>query len=422
VLGIVLYFCIARLVILIGSLIVPDWNWSAALPWIDPFSALLTAIDPAEEQARKFPPAIGFAGLMFLIGVLMNAIAIFRLRVWNPGREPIMRRETKEDETEDAAVRAKAHAAPGQARHVWANPILWREIRTRAYGRRPFLIKLLYGVVVGLVIYAALAGLRGQRLPFQAAYGLVPVAFLSFLLVAAQAVTAVTSERDTGALDLLLVTDLSPREFIFGKLFGVLYNVKEYLLPPIILTCVYAYWGWLATPPAEYPQLATERNLGSLAAILGGLVLLLAFVLIFGIFIALREGNSRQAILNALGTVFFLSVGTLVCIYLIYINRTFEYQFVSFSLFLIAGITGLWWVLSGDLPSQAITWASAMLPLAVFYCVTNVLVAKPGTVESAPPLVPFLVIAAAFGFAMWAMMVPLLSEFDVALGRTRLEE
>ena len=31
---------------------------------------------------------------------------------------------------------------------------------------------------------------------------------------------------------------------------------------------------------------------------------------------------------------------------------------------------------------------------------------------------PFLVLAGAFGFAIAAMLVPLLSEFDVALGRT----
>ena len=48
----------------------------------------------------------------------------------------------------------------------------------------------------------------------------------------------------------------------------------------------------------------------------------------------------------------------------------------------------------------------------------NVLVGKPGTVESSDPLMPFFVLAAAFGFTLFAMLVPLLSEFDVALGRT----
>jgi hypothetical protein len=48
----------------------------------------------------------------------------------------------------------------------------------------------------------------------------------------------------------------------------------------------------------------------------------------------------------------------------------------------------------------------------------NVLVAKPGSVESADPVIPFIVLVGSFGFAITAMLVPLVSEFDVAMGRT----
>ena len=83
-------------------------------------------------------------------------------------------------------------------------------------------------MVLGLICYATLAAaLAGPRVPFAAGYGLVPVTVLSLLLVAAQAVTAITAERDGGALDLLLVTDLTPKEFIFGKIWGVLFNTRE---------------------------------------------------------------------------------------------------------------------------------------------------------------------------------------------------
>jgi hypothetical protein len=106
-----------------------------------------------------------------------------------------------------------------------------------------------------------------------------------------------------------------------------------------------------------------------------------------------------------------------VCIYLILINGRFEYQWLSFSAFLFAGVAGLWWVLSGDKPSAALTVASWVCPLAVFYSVTNVIIGKPGLRESADPLYPFAVTALAFGFTLVAMLIPLLSEFDVALGR-----
>src|SRR5262249_34693193 len=156
-------------------------------------------------------------------------------RVWNPSGEPIMQRDAAGQDAEEKD-RLKAHAAPGRVRRVWRNPILWREVATRAYGRRPYLVKVAYFLVLGLVCWYAFE--TGPRRDWDAARGLVPIAILSLLLVSAQAVTAVTSERDTGALDLLLVTDLSPREFIFGKLLGVLWNTKEFLLPPLILAAI----------------------------------------------------------------------------------------------------------------------------------------------------------------------------------------
>src|SRR5947208_5634129 len=103
-----------------------------------------------------------------------------------------------------------------------------------------------------------------EWLSFAAAYGLLPVGVLCLLLVAAQAATAITSERDTGALDLLLVTDLSPQEFIFGKLGGIAYNTKEFLVPPLILAVVYGWYELFASPPRAHPELSASLNATSL--------------------------------------------------------------------------------------------------------------------------------------------------------------
>ena len=68
--------------------------------------------------------------------------------------------------------------------------------------------------------------------------------------------------RDGGALDILLVTDISPQEFVFGKLLGVVYNTKEYLIPPLLLAIYYAARGALTrmagrgeAPPEMSPEL-----------------------------------------------------------------------------------------------------------------------------------------------------------------------
>jgi ABC-type Na+ efflux pump permease subunit len=429
VLFLVLYLCVVKGLAMLPSLSprfttadVRTWQ-----EWLDPFLALSTVQDPTALLSAGLSPAYGFTLVMIGLSLLLNLWGLLRLRVWNPSGEPIMQREQPEDAEDkertlagDTKARVSVHAAPGALRRVGPNPILWREIYTRAYGRRPLLVKTAYFVVLALICWYALAPLLIQHQPvaYAAAYGLIPVGVLSLLLVAAQAVTAITSERDTGALDLLLVTDLTAKEFIFGKLGGIAYNTKEYLLPPLLLAGVYAFYGFLASPPASHPELRAGMNATSFVCIAGAGLVLLAFAMMLGIHVALRTLNSRVAIINTLSTIFFLSVGTLVCVFLILINGRFEYQWGSFVFFLVAGVGGLWWVLSGDRPSGALTWASWFCPLAVLYTVMNILVAKPGSKESADPLIPFLVISGAFGFAVAAMLVPLVSEFDVAMGRT----
>jgi ABC-type transport system involved in multi-copper enzyme maturation permease subunit len=422
----VLYVCLVRALGVLPDLIgnwsgsSATWNAEPIQQWLDPFMALRSVLDPNESSLFGVAPAFGFSFVMIVLSALLNGWGILRLRVWNPSGEPIMQREAPIEAEAEEKDRAKAHAAPGMARQVWANPILWREMRTRAYGRRPLMVKIAYAIVLVLICYYALAPVftAGERSLIAALTGLIPVGILSLLLVSAQAVTAITSERDTGALDLLLVTDLTPKEFIFGKLLGIVYNTKEFLLPPFILAVFYAWFHMLARPPRNHPELSGSWNAEALFALIVGLLVLLSFVLVLGVHIALRIYNSRLAIINALGTVFFLTIGTAVCISLILINGRFEYQWTSFILFIAAAIGGLWWVLNGDRPSTALGIASLLCPLAVIYSVIDLLVAKPGSAQTADPLLPLVAIVGAFGFGIAAMLVPLISEFDVALGRT----
>src|SRR5262249_20475055 len=152
--------------------------------------------------------------------------------------------------------------------------------------------------------------------------------------------------------------------------------------------------------------------------LIAGALIVMAFTVVLGIHVALRTQHSQYAVLMALGTVFFLSVGTLICIYLLWINTRFEYQWVTFIFFLPPAIYGLGRVLTGESPSGALWTAAWFCPMAVFYSVLNVLIARPGSEESADPLIPFLVVGGSFVFTVAAMLIPLLSEFDVALGRT----
>src|SRR5438132_708919 len=162
--------------IVLGKLLGSLLQIALLLGTMVPFLFLLVLLGGVAPEPA-FAPAYGFAVAMLLITILLNAWAILRLRVWNPSGEPIMQREapgTEEDEDKD---RAAAHAAPGALRKVWSNPILWREMCTRAYGRRPLLVKVAYFIVLALICTFALEPLwaSGPRSPYLAAYGLVSV-------------------------------------------------------------------------------------------------------------------------------------------------------------------------------------------------------------------------------------------------------
>src|SRR5262249_43868478 len=118
---------------------------------LSPRMALARVLGEPDADDRLFA-SLSFSGTMTVLAILLNGWGIWRLRVWNPSGEPLMQREVV---GEKAAVEPdeRVHAAPGKARPVWANPILWREIATRAYGRRPLVVKTAYLVVLGLVCY-----------------------------------------------------------------------------------------------------------------------------------------------------------------------------------------------------------------------------------------------------------------------------
>ena len=226
---------------------------------------------------------------------------------------------------------------------------------------------------------------------------LVPLFVLSLVLVNAQAVTALTSERDVKAIDLLLVTDLTAKEFVFGKLAGVLYNTKEMILLPMA-ACFYLWYA---------RALAGEN----LLYILGGLAVMNVFVAVLGLHSGMSYGNSRTAIGVSLGTVFFLFVGIATCMrMMVAFSGAFHWQIQPFLAFMIGGGVGLYAALGSRTPSVAIGVASMTAPIATFWAITSFLMSY--------NLGVFLVTIGTYGFATAAMLVPAIFEFDVATGRT----
>jgi ABC-type transport system involved in multi-copper enzyme maturation permease subunit len=428
---------------------------------LNPYRTVAAAIHAdANQQGILGTASLLFVGLALATSLALVSLAVVKLRVWNPGKnEPREQREGEEEEVvletifevDEAPVLASAVAATAAVgagatsgasgvvsesvhrelgsslperngegemttglhvprrthrrvtraaepyRVPWQNPIVWREMKTRGYGTKPLLIKAAYLLAFALAVAFFYANPDTESDPWRATKTLIPIAILSLILVNAQGVTALTSERDTGALDLLLVTELTPSQFIYGKLYGILYNTKEMVALPVLLTIWFAATGVISTESAIY--------------VIIDFLLLAHFAAMLGLHAGITYTNSRTAVANSLGTIFFLMVGILICAFLIMLSNTqFGRQLLSFLIFIGAGSVALFGSLGAKNPSQAIALASLLTPFWTFYCIISLL--------HQDVLAAFLVSAGIYGFALAAMLVPAVSDFDIALGRT----
>ncbi len=368
------------------------------------------------------------------VSVLLCLIAVLRVRRWNPSRDvkpgqqesvqndidvftgKVIESETTSKSEADESNRAghvddRARTTNKKSRTGWDNPVLWREMCTWAYGKKIFFIRLTYWLLAAFVFFAlyslvnsGLATLAtnssGIGLP-STAQPVAPFMLVSLVMLNALAVTSITTERDGRALDLLRVTDISPKEFLFGKLGGVMYIAGDIILIPILM-CGYLWY---------FEALSMEN----LSYIIGGWLILCIFVSVLGIHCGMSYGGSRQAIGVSLGTVFFLFLGVVTSmVMMVSFTGSLEAQLAPFLACIVGGAIGLYIALGWNTPSPALGLASAILPLAMFYSITSLLLKNYFSV--------LLVVGFTYGFATTAMIMPRLSEFIVSTGRVKSTE
>ncbi|MCA8996378.1 MAG: ABC transporter permease, partial [Planctomycetaceae bacterium] len=228
----------------------------------------------------------------------------------------------------------------------------------------------------------------------------VVLAVVALILVNTQAVTSLTTERDGQTLELLLVTEVSAREFVFSKMGGIFFNSKEIILAPML----YLTMAWVRG----------GVDLESLIFSLFGFLILVVFAATLGLHQGFAYTSSRSAILNSMGTVFLLFVGTFICMILMVESRSsFALQFVSFLGFIGGGSLGLWSSLTHRISSTALAIAASILPFLTFYAVVSFLLEDTAAV--------FAALGFAYLFTTAAMLIPAVSAFEVALGRATLE-
>jgi ABC-type transport system involved in multi-copper enzyme maturation permease subunit len=407
-----------------------------------PIRAIIAASHPTVSSSWSYA-VVPYLIVSIVVAACLCGLAIWKVRKWNPSRDVRLgQKESDEtaanidvftgnvlDENGEAAaltgqqvveqseelrtghVDDRARAANQKSRRVWDNPVLWREMKTWAYGRKILFIRVAYWLLAACVFFAIYSMVSsgaatrvtadtGVTIPI-AARPLAPFILVSIVMVNALAVTSITTERDGRALDLLMVTDISPKEFLFGKLGGVLYVVSDMILLPLLM-CGYLWFN----------SAMTGENLTYVCL---GLFVIFLFVSMLGIHCGMSYNGSRQAIGVSLGTVFFLFLGVItVMVMMVSFTGNVEAQLSPFLACIVGGAIGLYVALGWHTPSPALVLACAVLPIAMFYSITSFMIGNYLSV--------LLVVCFTYGFATTAMMMPRLSEFLVSTGRSKMAE
>lgn len=363
---------------------------------------------------------------LLIAAAFLMCLSILKLRVWNPNRE---RRRVSAEYSDQASenidgihegvtqelgtARAIKSWKSRDPRPMWSNPILWREMRTWAYGKKVLIIRVAYLVLAACVAFGLFQVARSsqgsfadrgyeEQLVAPAVSILAPLMVFSLILINALAVNSVTNERDGGALDLLLVTEITSVDFIFGKILGVLYVMKEMVLIPILLLFI----------PWFYGGLSTENLIFSIIAML----VMDVFVCMLGIHCGMIYYQSRAAIGTSLGTVFFLFLGVATCMLIMLMFRgSFGRQLAPFLMIILGGGTGLYLAIGNRNPSPAIALTSFLLPFLTFFAITSFILRD-------QELTVFSTVVVSYAFATAAMLIPALSEFEFAFGRGKMQQ
>jgi len=165
------------------------------------------------------------------------------------------------------------------ARHVWGNPIAWREAATRGRGiggvfaRTGFAI---IGVLLGVMLIFLYHIDMLPKLPNMSAAEVFHGSLFAVLLLEVAVVTlialymsagCVSREREDGTLDLMLTTPTTPKQYIWGKLRGLVSFLSLLLGVPILtvaMVSVYALIGKAAGWEQATFRAATMNQQGSM--------------------------------------------------------------------------------------------------------------------------------------------------------------
>ncbi len=267
---------------------------------------------PLDEMAAS--PQTSYMVITLLVSVLLVGLATFFVRHGIRQGEVsfLMRLSSK------VLPRKKDGERHRRARRVWSNPVAWREAITRASAASGSFAR--YSYIIGGVAAAAILLYMYHRGDFAVTTNppnnearswlsvIVMIEFVAVMLMATNtAATAITRERESGTMELLLTTPLTSRYIVWGKLRGLVSFTIPLLAVPALTVFVAAMYDFLAKAPVPIATLESALLLPALMLVYS------AFSCMLGLHMSLKSKRSVQAVVSSLAILLVVGFGLFMC-------------------------------------------------------------------------------------------------------------
>ncbi|MCH8966185.1 MAG: ABC transporter permease subunit [Planctomycetes bacterium] len=188
-------------------------------------------------------------------------------------------------------------------RHVWANPVAWREAKARVSEGWLLRWAVIVGGLVGatMVLTRYVGGSLGTDRVRVWLSALIMIQLAVALIIATNtAATSMTKEKESKTMDILLTTPLTSKYILWGKLRGLVSLAMPLILGPVVALLVFGVYGLARgdNPPAV--QLETALELGAL------MVVYTAIVCVISLRISLFSRKNVTAVLYSVGVMILL--------------------------------------------------------------------------------------------------------------------
>ena len=284
-----------------------------------------------------------------------------------------------------------------RARTVWNNPVAWREAATRAgFSGRGIArwVTILVGTAaaIALLIFYHRGGLSIQETR-RVLMAMVIVEFSVSLLVATNtSAAAVTKERESQTLDLLLVTPITSRYYIWGKLRGLVSFMLPFAAVPTITIALVVLYDVAFTLKSGGEWVVYPENIIAMPLLLTAL---LAWACMLGLQLSLKWSRTIVAVMASVGILAGICAVLGVC------------GFTAASSIPVVGV--------------AIAAFSPFTAIAVMICPAEYATA-PGTptYDVSSRIILFAsVLVASFGYCaiVWVMYKSMVKNFDMIIRR-----